>query len=292
MAVAVPGLTGSAVLPGRPARAWPAPVEFAVAIDRYLADAPLGPSSLRVYRISLTGWAWPLAGRPAPSGAQRRGARPPVVPLALLDDDDAGGRLAAAIADRSRQADVRTVCRELSALRSAVGWWQDLGWIRRDPTAGLRAPHGPAQPVAPLTDHQLAALFRARTGLREQALWHLLRDAGIAAPAALRMDASAVDRIGRPTARASAVTTGLITWGERTSELLAWLLSGRPLGPVFLTDRRAAGRTPQADLCPLTGRARMSYRRAAEIFTATTRPLDPSGHGWMLHQLRPAAYPA
>jgi integrase/recombinase XerD len=29
----------------------------------------------------------------------------------------------------------------------------------------------------------------------------------------------------------------------------------------------------------------MSYRRAAELFTASTRPLDPSGHGWTLHQL-------
>ena len=78
-------------------------------------------------------------------------------------------------------------------------------------------------------------------------------------------------------------------WTERTSDLLAWLLSGRPLGPVFLTDRRASRRTPQADLCPLTGRARMSYRRAAELFAAATRPLDLSGQGWTLHQLRPAA---
>jgi hypothetical protein len=37
--------------------------------------------------------------------------------------------------------------------------------------------------------------------------------------------------------------------------------------------------------CPVTGRARMSYRRAVEIFTAATRPLDPSGRGWTLHQL-------
>jgi hypothetical protein len=29
----------------------------------------------------------------------------------------------------------------------------------------------------------------------------------------------------------------------------------------------------------------MSYRRAVEIFTAATRPLDPSGRGWTLHQL-------
>jgi integrase/recombinase XerD len=30
----------------------------------------------------------------------------------------------------------------------------------------------------------------------------------------------------------------------------------------------------------------MSYRRAAEIFTSATRPLDPAGKGWTLRQLR------
>lgn len=32
----------------------------------------------------------------------------------------------------------------------------------------------------------------------------------------------------------------------------------------------------------------MSYRRAAEIFRAVTRPLDPAGRGWTLSQLRQA----
>ena len=44
-----------------------------------------------------------------------------------------------------------------------------------------------------------------------------------------------------------------------------------------------------ADLCPVTGRARLSYRRAAEIFEEATRPLaDPlhRAQGWTLHQLR------
>ncbi len=36
----------------------------------------------------------------------------------------------------------------------------------------------------------------------------------------------------------------------------------------------------------MTGRARMSYRRAAEIFTGRTRELDPAGRGFTLHQLR------
>jgi WhiB family transcriptional regulator, redox-sensing transcriptional regulator len=58
------------------------PVEYAVAVDRYLSQAALGGASRRVYRISLAGWAWPLAGKPIPGGRARRRAVPPVVPLA------------------------------------------------------------------------------------------------------------------------------------------------------------------------------------------------------------------
>jgi ribosomal protein L13E len=36
----------------------------------------------------------------------------------------------------------------------------------------------------------------------------------------------------------------------------------------------------------------MSYRRAAEIFTTVTRPLDPAGRGWTLQQLRRAGLAA
>ena len=32
----------------------------------------------------------------------------------------------------------------------------------------------------------------------------------------------------------------------------------------------------------------MSYRRAAEMFPALTRPLDAAGRGWTLHQLSAA----
>jgi len=46
-----------------------------------------------------------------------------------------------------------------------------------------------------------------------------------------------------------------------------------------------------SDQGPLTGRGRLSYRRAAEMFTDHTQPLDPSGRGWMLHQLRRAGAP-
>jgi integrase/recombinase XerD len=55
---------------------------------------------------------------------------------------------------------------------------------------------------------------------------------------------------------------------------------------VFLTDRRAPSGTPSADVCPVTGRGRLSYRRAAELFTAATLELDPRRRGWTLRQLQ------
>ena len=79
-----------------------------------------------------------------------------------------------------------------------------------------------------------------------------------------------------------------IHWRDSTSQLLRLLVAGRSDGPVFLTDRRARTRAAAADLCPFTGRARISYRRAAEIFTGVTRSLDPAGRGWTLGQLRQA----
>jgi integrase/recombinase XerD len=54
------------------------------------------------------------------------------------------------------------------------------------------------------------------------------------------------------------------------------------------TERRAARSAPAADVCPVTGKGRLSYRRAAELFTTATRPLDPTGHGWTLRHLRAA----
>ena len=72
-------LRQEAVIAPRPGPG-PVPVEYAVAVDRYLEQASLGPASRRVYRISLTSWAWALVGRAVPQGARRRGAVPPVVP--------------------------------------------------------------------------------------------------------------------------------------------------------------------------------------------------------------------
>jgi integrase len=287
-----------------------APVEYAVAVEEYLARAALSAASRRVYRISLSGWAWPLVGRPVPAGRERRGAAPPVVPLALLDDPAAAARIAAAVADRAAEADARTVNRELSALRSAVGWWLEQDWIRADPTAGLR--HAKPEALAvPLRAAQVAELFRVPASLREHAFWRMLYDSGAPAAEILALDAGRLDLArhrtrplpGYPGVAAGGMsdTSGSgtpaghrpagIEWREQTGQVLRWLLAGRTWGPVFLTGRRAPAGTPKSDTCPVTGEARMSYRRAAEIFTAATRPLDPAGRGWTLRQLATAERP-
>ena len=114
------------------------------------------------------------------------------MPLALLDDPGTGGRLAAALAERAALTDARTVNRELSALRSAVGWWRGQGWISADPTAGLRH-RQPAVAAPPLAAAQVSDLFGLAVSLREQALWRVLYDSGAPAAEVLALDAHQLD---------------------------------------------------------------------------------------------------
>jgi integrase/recombinase XerD len=244
-----------------------------------------------VYRISLIGWAWPLVGRPVPDGRARRGAVPPVVPLALLNHPATAGRLAGAYAERAARAGGRTANRELSALRSAAGWWREQGWICADPVAGLQH-HKRGAPGAPLSPGQVTELFRVPASLREHAFWRLLFDSGAPAKEVLNLDAGRLDLVQHRTQPRPAGTgndRADLQWQDGTSQILRWLLAGRTWGPAFLTGRKAPAGTPAADVCPVTGQGRMSYRRAAEIFTAATKPLDPAGRGWTLHQLSTAA---
>ena len=62
---------------------------------------------------------------------------------------------------------------------------------------------------------------------------------------------------------------------------------------MFLAGRRApvsGSRAPaEADVCPETGRGRLSYPRAEYLFKQATAAHDPHKKGWTLHQLRHSA---
>ena len=252
------------------------PVEYAVAVDKYLDAAALGDASRRVYRIALSTWAWALVERTTPDGRARRGAAPPIVPLALLDD--AGERLRSFHESRVKSHSARTANRELSILRSAIGWWSAQGWIAADPTDGLLRQRAERVAEPRLDDADVRRVFALRAPLRDQALWHVVHESDATIERILALNVSDVDSARR---RAKDVR-----WHAGTARLLSLMLAGRLAGPVFLTDRRAPVDTPAADRCPLTGRGRLSYRRAAEIFTAATKDVDPRGRGWTLRQLQ------
>jgi RNA polymerase sigma factor (sigma-70 family) len=177
-------------------------------------------------------------------------------------------------------AAARTWNRHRAAVRSFSAWaaLADLG-------SGLdRRPE--TRTVAPLLGTpQLEQLCR-RTDppLRERTLWWLLHESAATVATALSLNVEHLDLANR---RAQ-TPTGWLSWRTETARLLPDLVADRTRGPLFLADRRPApARTPAStDLCPDTGRRRLSYERAEYLFKQTTRTLDPTGNGYTLRQLR------
>ncbi len=267
------------------------PPTYATAVDRYLAGTGISAGSVRIYRIALATWAWLLTGEQPPLGRARRGATPPTVDLVVLDDPTTPKTLTAAFAARlAAGTDAATANRELSILRAALSWWRTQGWVHADPTLGLARRPAPADRTRALTRNQLEALFALDVGLREKTYWRMLYETAARAEELLALDLTDLDPANK---RAQVVSKGgaidWVHWQSGTATLLPRLLKGRTRGPVFLTDRAAPARTPTLDVCPVTRRARLSYRRAAELFTQATTPLSGTGNGWTLHQLRHSA---
>jgi len=189
-----------------------------------------------------------------------------------------------------------TRARHLAALRSAITWWRATGWLAADPTTGWARPKVPVDTTRALTQDQVAALWRLEIPLRDKTLWRLLYETAARAEEILSLDVPDLDLPGkRARVTSKGGDTDWVHWQTGAALLLPRLLAGRHAGPVFLTARMPARAVPTADLCPVTGRARLSYRRAAELFELATRPLAHPGaapaeldsmHGWTLHQLR------
>jgi integrase/recombinase XerD len=242
----------------------PHPSSLAAAADAFLDDVDVAATTRRVYRASLAALVHGLG----PARAM------PELTAELVDDWF-----------RARYATVApaTWNRELATLRSAVAWWRAHGWLATDPTSSLARRREHPDRTRALSRAELEMLWRRDDlRLRDKTLWRLLYETAARASEALDLNLEDLDlanKRARVSSKGGAVEW--IHWQTGTARLLARLVAGRTSGPVFLADRAPTGPVPAGDLDPVSGRARLSYRRAAHLFHQTT--------GWTLHQLRHSA---
>lgn len=209
--------------------------------------------------------------------------------VATLDEEKTVDRVGRWFARRWGKAAPATVNARLDALRSAADWWRQQGWMVDDPTRRIRRrPRTPDRTRSIGKADLETLLTRQHLPLRERTLWRMLYETAARAEEVLALDVDDLDlRNRRATVRRKGGAADIIVWRTATARLLPRLLDGRKTGPVFLTQRRARIELPPIDVDPESGRARLSYRRAAETFELASEKLP--GGPWTLHQLRHSA---
>ena len=159
--------------------------------------------------------------------------------------------------------------RNRDALRGLLAYCQTQGWV------------GDAGALSRPDVEQLLA--REDIALREKALWRLLYETAARSAEVLRLDVEDLDLPNRKAkVRRKGGAIDVIVWQTGTARLLPRLIKGRKAGPLFLTDRRARVELPPGDIDTASGRARLSYRQAEQLFKDAT-------DGATLHQLRHSA---
>jgi site-specific recombinase XerD len=248
----------------------PAPrdVALAIAVRSFLAERDLAPTSRRVYALALQR----LVAHLGPDTAVRQ------ITSGLLTQfmTTTYSHLAAASWNRV-----------VATLGSFFAYTTRQGWTACSPALGLERRHlrvdrsmDAQRRAIPATE--LLAFLGGEHALREKALWWLLYETAARANEVLALDVEHLDLAHRRAlVLAKSGQAELIGWETTTARLLPRLLRGRTHGPLFLAAiGPAPARQPAlADRDPVTGHARLSYRRAAQLFTVASR-------GWTLHQLR------
>jgi site-specific recombinase XerD len=248
----------------------PDTITIEAAARRFLSERDLAPSTRRVYGATLDA----LAAAVGPDS-----------PLTEVT----AAAVAAHLRQRYEKATPSTYNRVVATLRSFFGWALRRRLITTDPTDEVErrterrtARQANTQRAIPYA-HLDALWSRKDIARREKLLWRMLYETAGRASEVLSLNVEDLDRAERC---ATVVGKGggveHLHWATGTARLLPRYLGDRTAGPLFLADRPPRIATAKADLDPTSGHARLSYRRAAELFT------EASG-GWTLHQLRHSA---
>ncbi|MHB1064215.1 MAG: tyrosine-type recombinase/integrase [Georgenia sp.] len=248
-----------------PVGADTATVDWETASAAFLERA-LSPGTRRVYSLTLTAVGHHFGS----------------VPLAAVGRSDLALAVSAAYSDVAPA----TWNRVVATMRSFISFTARMGWVDERLADGLERRRLPEDHSRSLSRDHLERLFTKRgVSIRDRTLWRLLYETGARAEEVLRLNVEDVDLANK---RAYTVRKGgdrdVLHFQTASARLLPTVIDGRVRGPLFLASRPApASRAvPSNDLCPTTGLARLSYRRAAQVF-------GEASDGHTLHQLRHSA---
>ncbi len=181
--------------------------------------------------------------------------------------------------------------RHVATLRSFTAFARRRGWLTTDPASVLERRSEPADRTRAIAAASLERLFRREdVAVREKCLWRLLYETAARAQEVLSADITDLDLENkRLRVRRKGGDSDWLHFQSGSARLLPRLIGERDAGPIFLAERRPSpARAPAAlDLCPITGRSRLSYERSAYLFKHSS--LKISKTSWTLHQLRHSA---
>lgn len=193
--------------------------------------------------------------------------------------------------DRYGKAKPATFNRNLATLRSFFDWCIEYGRTDTNPAANIKKRKPRRSTTAerqarPISYDELESIWTDnRHDRRDRCYWAMLYDTAARANELLLLNIEDLDPANK-----EAVVIGkggnaeYISWSSLTARRLPSVIGTRTSGPLFVAHRLPARAPADEDLCPTTGRARLSYRRAAELFKAAT--MKPDGTHYTLHQLR------
>lgn len=246
--------------------------ELLETIESFFVDSDLAASTVKVYERTLEAMVEHFGSE------------------AHVQDIDRA-ELSRFLKGRWDKTQATTYNRNLATIGSFFTWCEEHDLVVVSPARKLRrkkvkVTRESERQQRPIPIDDLQALWSdPMFSLRERALWAMLYETAARANEILSLN---IEHLDLPNKEAVVIGKGGdaegVYWASTSARLLPKLVKGRSEGPLFLTDRKPRTHVlpASADICPTTGRARLSYRRAEELFVEATA-------GKTLHQLRHSA---
>lgn len=163
-----------------------------------------------------------------------------------------------------------TFNRHRAATGSLMAHCVRRGWVTKNPVAMIEG-----KPVKVTNPNKVITYDDLKKGwsnqdvrIRDRCLWRMLYETAARAEELLQLN---IENMNVDERQARIVGKGgnieIVHWATATKWLLPKVMVSRNQGPLFLAAKRPTRPVPESDFCQATRRARLSYRRSAELFS-------------------------